>query len=288
MKYGLTLPNGGEWGDARSLGELARLAEQAGWDGVFLEDYVVWQGHQDVPTCDPWVALAAMAMQTRRVILGTTITPLPRRRPWQVARETVTLDHLSNGRLILGVGIGDTYLDKTSFAAFGEVTDARTRGQMLDEALDVLTGLWSGEPFSYEGRYYHVKNAQLLPRPVQTPRIPIWVGGGFPLKRPTQRALRWDGACMYRQSVAGELEQDWTPEDMRKLRALAERERGTAKPFDIVVGGRHRGDDWEKERAFIRSLADAGATWWAEYIPPSMGGWEVAREIASRGPLRIG
>ncbi len=287
MRYGIALANGGEWGDARTLGELAALAEQSGWDGVFLEDYIVWQGHPDVPTYDPWIALAAMALRTRRVLLGTTVTALPRRRPWKVARETVTLDHLSGGRLILGVGIGDTKNDAASFERFGEVTDARTRGQMLDEALDVLAGLWGGEPFSYEGRYYHVKNAQLLPRPVQTPRIPIWVGGGFPLKGPTQRALRWDGACMYRESAAGESAQDWTPEDVRKLKAMAERERGAGQPFDIILGGEQRGDDWDKERAHVRSLADAGATWWTEYIPPSMGGLDVAREIVARGPLRI-
>ncbi len=287
MNYGLSLPNGGEWGDARTLGELARLAEQSGWDGVFLEDYIVWQGHPEVPTYDPWVALAAMALQTQRVRLGTLVTALPRRRPWKVARETVTLDHLTNGRLILGVGIGDSTLDKTSFGAFGETTDAKARAKMLDEALEVLTGLWSGEPFSFKGRYYHVKNARLLPRPMQSPRIPIWVGGGFPLKGPTRRALRWDGACMYRQGVAGELEQDWTPKDLRKLKTMAERKRDAGQPFDIAVGGRHRGDDWDKERAFVCSLEEAGATWWVEYIPPSMGGLEVAREIVSRGPLRI-
>jgi alkanesulfonate monooxygenase SsuD/methylene tetrahydromethanopterin reductase-like flavin-dependent oxidoreductase (luciferase family) len=143
MRYGLCFPNGGACADARTLAELAHLAEGAGWDGVFLEDYIVWQGHQDAPTYDPWVALAAMAMQTEKIRLGTQVTPLSRRRPWKVARETVTLDHLSNGRLILGVGLGDTSID-VSFTHFAEVTDARQRSQMLDQALDVLVGLWKG------------------------------------------------------------------------------------------------------------------------------------------------
>ncbi len=286
MRYGLGLPNGGAWGDARTLAELARLAEESGWDGVFLEDYIVWQGHQDVPTFDPWITLAAMALQTTRIRLGTSITPLTRRRPWKVARETVTLDHLSNGRLILGVGLGDLEHDAASFASFGEVTDAKQRGRMLDEALDVLVGLWSGEPFSYAGEYYRVSEVTLLPRPVQTPRIPIWIGGGFPLKGPTQRALRWDGSCMYKQPQ-GTAWEDWTPDDVRALKALAVQARGAAAPFDIALGGRQRGDDWEKERTLIRSLAEAGATWWGDYIEQDRCDLDAARAYIARGPLRI-
>ncbi len=287
MHYGLTLPNGGKWNDARTLAELARLAEESGWDGVFLEDYIIWQGHQDVPTYDPWVALAAMAMQTQRVRLGTTVTALPRRRPWKVARETVTLDHLSNGRLILGVGIGDTgvYVNDPSIASFGEVTDARTRGKMLDEALAVLVGLWSGEPFSFAGEFYHVNQVTLLPRPVQTPRIPIWVGGGFPLKGPTQRAVRWDGSCMYHNPVGG-ADQEWTPDEVRALKAMAAQARGADAPFDIALGGGSRDADWEKQRAVIRSFADAGATWWVEYVPPETGDLDAARAAIARGPLK--
>ncbi len=289
MQYGISLPNGGAWADARTLADLARVAEESGWDGVFLEDYIIWQGHRDVPTYDPWVALAAMAMQTKRVRLGTMVTALPRRRPWKLARETVTLDHLSNGRLVLGVGIGDTgvFVDDPSISSFGEVTNARTRARMLDEALDVLVGLWSGEPFSFDGEYYHVKNVQLLPRPVQQPRIPIWIGGGFPLKGPTQRALRWDGSCMYRQPGGGTGEA-WTPETVRALKEMALQARGPSTPFDIAIGGSARDADEEKERALIRSLAAAGATWWMEYVPPETGDLDAARAAIARGPLTIG
>jgi hypothetical protein len=287
MQYGLNLPNGGECGNARTLGELAHIAEESGWDGVFLEDYIVWQGHQEVPSYDPWLALAAMALSTKHIRLGTTVTPLSRRRPWKLARETVTLDHLSNGRLILGVGLGDTKLD-VSFTHFGEVTDARQRGKMLDEALNVLVGLWSGQPFSYDGEHYHVREVTLLPRPIQTPRIPIWVGGGWPLKGPTQRALRWDGSCMYKHTYGGPWE-DWTPDDVRSLKALADNQRGASAPFDIGLGGRHRAADWEKDRALIRSLAEAGATWWFEYIEPSQAHtYDDVRACIERGPLRIG
>ncbi len=285
MHYGLNFPNGGLTGDPHTAAELAALAEASGWDGVFLEDYIVWQGHQEVPTYDPWIMLASMALHTTRVRLGTTVTPLSRRRPWKVARESVTLDHLSNGRLVLGVGIGDTATE-VSFSHFGEVIDARQRGKILDEALQVITGLWSGEPFQFDGEFYHIKEVVLLPKPVQEPRIPIWIGGGFPLKGPTQRALRWDGSCLYIDTHGGPW-RDWTPEDVRSLRTMAERRRGKDLPFDIVLGGRHRANDWDQERALIKSLAEAGATWWIEYLPPELGGMDVIREAITRGPLRI-
>jgi alkanesulfonate monooxygenase SsuD/methylene tetrahydromethanopterin reductase-like flavin-dependent oxidoreductase (luciferase family) len=283
MRYGLSLPNGGVCGDARVLAEFANLAEEAGWDGVFIEDYIVYQGKDGTPTCDPWVALTAMALQTKQILLGTSVTPLPRRRPWKLAREAVTLDQISNGRLILGVGLGDS--SEISFTHLGEVTDARQRARMLDEALDVLVGLWSGEPFSYDGENYKVKEVTFLPRPVQTPRIPIWIGGGYPLKGPMQRAARWDGACLYKQSTDG-IWQDMMPDDIQALKAFVESSRSTSAPFDIAVGGRERAADWEQERAHIRSVAEAGATWWNEWVAP--GEYEGIREAVRRGPLRVG
>ena len=153
MKYGLVLPLSGIEGDVEQLVEYAHIAEEEGWEGVFLEDYIIYWGAQGV-TYDPWLTLTAMALRTQRVHLGTTVTPLPSRLPWKLAREAVTLDHLSGGRLALGVGLGN--LNDPGFGRVGEVTDARQRGAMLDEALDVLAGLWTGEPFSYQGRHYRV------------------------------------------------------------------------------------------------------------------------------------
>ncbi len=279
MHYALSLPNGGPCGDARTLGELARLAEEAGWEAVFLEDYIVWQGHQDVPTYDPWVALAAMAVSTTRIRLGTMVTALPRRRPWKVARELVTLDHLSNGRMILGVGLGDTSID-ISFTRFGEVTDDKQRARMLDEALEVIAGLWTGAPFTFHGEHYTVDNVELLPRPMQTPRIPIWVGGAYPHQGPMRRAARWDGACLYKVT-----NEDMTPDDIRAIKAFIEERRTATGPFDIAAGGRARDADWEKDRALIRALGDAGVTWYVEYIPPA--GYDETRADIERGPLQI-
>lgn len=283
MRYGLELPNMCPGGDVQAFVELAYWAEEAGWDGVFLEDYIVHHAAKDAPTFDPWVVLTAMALRTKRVRLGTTVTPLSRRRPWKLAREAVTLDHLSNGRLILGVGIGD--VGDPGFAQVGEVTDARQRARMLDEALDVLVGLWSGQPFSYEGEYYHVRDVTFSPRPKQQPRIPILVGGSWPHKGPVRRAARCDGIVPYKDTHGGGW-QDMTPDDVRALKAELSTLRNAS--FEIMLGGRRRGPDWEQERALIRSLAEAGATWWGEYIPPdALEDVDACMRHIKQGPLRI-
>jgi alkanesulfonate monooxygenase SsuD/methylene tetrahydromethanopterin reductase-like flavin-dependent oxidoreductase (luciferase family) len=278
MRYGLSLPNGGV--DARTLVEFGALAEDAGWDGVFLEDYIVYQNRQDVPTHDPWVLLTGMALRTERIRLGTEVTPLPRRRPWKLARETATVDHLSNGRLILGVGLGD--VTEPGFRLCEE-TDAKRRAELLDEGLDVLVGLWSGKPFSHSGRYYRVEEVTFLPPPVQRPRIPIWVGGGYPLKGPMERAARWDGACLYKHPP-GVNEQHMTPDDVRGLKRFVEGDRLAGGTYDIAVGGQRRSQDWEAERNHIAAVAEAGATWWIEWVPPDEPA--VMRAAIERGPLR--
>jgi alkanesulfonate monooxygenase SsuD/methylene tetrahydromethanopterin reductase-like flavin-dependent oxidoreductase (luciferase family) len=285
MRYGLTLSIADELSDPRTLAELAHVAEEAGWDGVFLEDYIIHHSGPAAPTCDPWVALAAMAVRTERVRLGTTVTPLPRRRPWKLARETVSLDHLSGGRLILGVGSGDA--GDPGFGRVGEVTDARQRAAMLDEALDVLVGLWSGEPFSYDGRSYHVHDLTLLPRPVQTPRIPIWVGGNWPNPGPIRRAARFEGFCGGK--VHGP-DVDWqlTPDEVRTLCADIARQRTAPEPCEIALGGAARGPDLDAQRAMMRAVAAAGATWWMEYVHPDIGDLHAMRSRIAGGPVRIG
>jgi alkanesulfonate monooxygenase SsuD/methylene tetrahydromethanopterin reductase-like flavin-dependent oxidoreductase (luciferase family) len=282
MKYAFTLWAAGV-GDARTLAELAQLAEDSGWDGFFLEDYIThWYGKE---TYDPWVALAAMAMTTRYIRLGPVVTPLPRRRPWKLAREAVTLDHLSKGRLTLGVGLGGEK-DPLNFDRLGEETDMKQRAKMADEALDILVGLWSGEPFSYTGQHYQVKEVTFLPKPVQQPRIPIWVGGGWPGK-PLQRAARFDGFVPYKNTEAAGQWQDIQPEEVRKIKADINSRRAASTPFDLAFGGRMRSTDWDQERTHIRLMAQAGATWWMEFVEPPDVDLEVVRQCIRRGPLRV-
>lgn len=275
MRYYLSLPNGGPCGDARTLAEFAHIAEEAGWDGVFLEDYIVFQSRDGTPTHDPWIALAAMAMRTERIRLGIKVTALARRRPWKVAREAVTLDHLSHGRFILGLGLGNG--KDLDIAAFAEEADDVKRAKMLDEALEILTGLWSGQPFSYQGTYYHVTEVTFLPRPYQTPRIPIWIGGKWPNNVPMRRAARWDGACPY-------IGREWTPEDVRALKAYIDSQRTAFAPFDIAISGSRSGNA-AQDKAMRTSLAEAGVTWYGEYVPPAH--LEEMRAAIAPGPLRI-
>lgn len=204
MRYGISLPNGGECATPQFLLELTALAEEADWEGIFLEDYICYTNDAypvaAPPTIDPWVALAALALQTKRVLLGTMVTPLPRRRPWKLAREAASVDALSQGRLIVGVGSGD--VREPGFSHVGEERDAKRRAELLDEGLAILAGLWRGEPFSYQGTHYRVDEVAFLCRPVQQPRIPIWVGGGWLNKGSVQRALCWDGAILYKEGDA--------------------------------------------------------------------------------------
>jgi alkanesulfonate monooxygenase SsuD/methylene tetrahydromethanopterin reductase-like flavin-dependent oxidoreductase (luciferase family) len=281
MKFALNLPNGKECGHPAMLAEFARVAEESGWDAVFLEDYIVWQGHDDAPTYDPWVALAAMVLATKTIRLGTMVTAIARRRPWKLAREAVTIDRLSGGRLILGIGVGETKID-SSFSGFGEETDDKRRSRMADEALDLLNRLWTGRRITFDGEFYHVKKARFLPKPVQKPRIPIWIGGVWPKKGPVRRALRWDGACLYKQPP----HEDFSPEDIRELARLAAARPKPRAPFDIAAGHANwqQARDRGQERAYIASLAEAGATWWSLYIPPDSE--KKMRRCIEEGPLR--
>jgi alkanesulfonate monooxygenase SsuD/methylene tetrahydromethanopterin reductase-like flavin-dependent oxidoreductase (luciferase family) len=279
MRFAIDISPAGAWGDPRTLAEFAALAERAGWNGVFLEDYVFYPGGVDA--YDPWIALAAIALATERVRIGTMITPLPRRRPWKVAAEAMTLDHLSRGRMVLGVGSGDPASADT--ARLGEPRDPRARAALLDEALEVIDALWRGAPVDHAGASFRLDDVTLRPRPVQRPRIPVWVGGQLTRRGPRERALRWDRACLYR--VAPPEWEDVTPDDVRALRADAAARRGTADGFDTVVGGRARRDDAAAEREYVAALAASGATWWQEFLEPATPLERACAHIAG-GPLR--
>jgi len=275
MQFGLIVQMTGSLGYPQPLVRLAREAEAAGWDGFFIWD--VFEGGVDAarPVVDPWIAMAAIAAATERIRFGPMVTPLPRRRPWKVAREAASLDHLSKGRLILGVGIGDP---SEKVSRFGEEADPRVRGRMLDEGLEVLTGLWSGEPFSFHGEHYRIEEARLLPRPVQQPRIPIWVGGTWPRKPSFRRAARWDG--VYPGSLHGNL----TLDELREMRAYIQAHRTTDEPLGVMVGGDVPFDDPARARAILAEYAEGGVTWWVEGIGEWRGDIDAMAAFIQGGP----
>jgi probable F420-dependent oxidoreductase len=261
VKFALYLPIAGEFSDVRVLADLAREAEQSGWDGLFIWDHLALTLEGDKPweLADPWIALAAIALGTERIRIGTMITPLARRRPQKLARETVTLDRLSGGRLILGVGLGAALTH--DFEPFGEETNPRVRAEMLDEGLAVLAGLWSGERFSFEGKHHRVQNTTFIPRPIQLPRIPIWVGGGWPARPSARRAARWDGMFPIHSGWPDEV---LTPEDYRDIRAFLADERKSDRPFDLAFTTTLDGRKPAADPDVIAAYADAGVTWWLQ------------------------
>ena len=289
MRFGICVPAFADFSDPRSLAELAHDAEVAGWDGFFIWDAMFFDPTFH-PMADPWVSLAAVALSTQQMRIGTMVTPIARRRPWKLARETVSVDRLSNGRLILGVGLGDPV--QWDFGFFDEATDPRIRARRLDEGLDILTGLWTSQPFHYQGDQYNVKEVIFRPTPVQSPRIPIWVGGWWPNKPPLRRAARWDGVCPVKGG--GSI----TPDEWRELLAYVQANRTSTTPFDAVHSGATPGDNPTQAAEMVESYANVGVTWWIEPVDPWRFGWSfevpwaaeataLMRERIQQGPPRV-
>ena len=280
MKYGISLHNFGWFGDIDVMVECAIEAEDAGWDGFFLWDHLLVFKQEDMvlPFVDPWIALTAIACNTKRIQLGPLITPLPRRRPWKVAREALTLDHLSKGRLILGVGIGAP--PDVEFDYFGEESDIKLRAEKLDESLDIIIGLWSGKPFSFSGVHYQLEEMTFLPKPIQNPRIPIWVGGGVPSKAPFRRAARYDGVA----PVHSKWPQPVSPNDLDGVLEIVRSERGNLDNYDIVICGETTGTDSQKDRESLTPWIDMGVTWWLEDINGMRAEIDELRQRIQAGP----
>lgn len=264
MRYAISIPNFGDWADPRTMVSLARDAEEAGWDGFFLWDHIRFSA-TPLPVQDPWVLLAAIATSTERLVIGPMVTPLPRRRPWVVARQAVSIDHLSNGRLLLGVGIGEPR--DVEMGAFGEPTELKDLAARLDEALAILDGLWSGEEFSFDGTHYQLSPMTFLPRPVQRPRIPIVVAGYWPNRGPMRRAARWDGMnALFPQGT-----EDWAEKSRAFLAELRSMRSDPDAPFEYFDGG-HTMDVEDPDDPAV--AAEIGATWWIESINPWRYGWD--------------
>ena len=272
MKSGLWLPLFDELSEPRVCAGLAQEAEEAGWDGVFVWDNVRWLDPERA-AADPWITLAAIATATRRVRIGPVVTPLARRRPVNVARETVTLDLLSGGRLVLGVGLGSDVFAK-EFVATGEETDDRRRAAMLDEALAIVTGAWSGETVRHHGDHYLVDGIRFRPRPVQTPGVPVWVAGTAGAARPLQRAARYDGYVPINLSGPDQLAE--AVARIADLRSAA----GTdaERPYDVVVALPVDADP--------APYAAAGATWWLPELDPNQLTLDSVRAMIRETPLK--
>jgi alkanesulfonate monooxygenase SsuD/methylene tetrahydromethanopterin reductase-like flavin-dependent oxidoreductase (luciferase family) len=241
VKHALLLPPVGDLADPSALIEVAVAAESAGWDGVFLWDHVMRPPREPQPIADPWIAMAAIAVVTTRVRIGPMVTPITRRRPIKLARETITLDHLSDGRLTLGLGLGvDT---SRELSAFGEVVDPLVRGQRLDEGVELLLALWSGERVDHHGEHFMADGVTLAPRPVQQPRIPLWFAARGDARKPVRRAARFDGL------VPIEVDARQLAEMLDVVRG----QRGSLDGFDVAV----RPDGRSQYEAFV----ELGATW---------------------------
>ena len=273
MRYGVVTANIRDYADPRVAVRLARAAEEAGWEGFFVWDHLgfVW----DAPSADPWVILSAAAASTERIKLGTDVSPLARHRPHLVANALATLDVLSGGRAIFGAGLGGV---PREFTAFGDPGDARERAAMLDEGLEVLDRLMSGERLTHHGDHYTVEGVTLAPLPVQKPRVPVWIGGEA---RPAlRRASRWDGWLASATPLDGSIEMSKTPEQMAALVEEIHRNRTSGAPFDVAMDGyTEPGED-----ALPQAYAEAGATWWLESIHGRRGTADEMLERVEAGP----
>lgn len=277
MKYGLDVSITGAYAQASLLADLAVLAEEAGWDGFFVQDGLLNAAAESL--VDPWIALCAIALRTRRLRLGALMTPLAAYRPWQVARQTVSLDHLSQGRLIFGAGLGFQARD---FVQVGEEADPRQRAAKLDEGLQILQKLWSGEVVSFQGTQHQLSEAQLLPRPLQSPSIPVWIAGQWPHHKPLQRAARFDGLYIASQKANGE---PLTPLELREALAYVMTQRTAPSPLDVVFAGETPAD-LDNGATIVQPYASAGVTWWLEGIWTERGSVEQMRERIRHGPPR--
>ncbi|MFX0016143.1 MAG: LLM class flavin-dependent oxidoreductase [Promethearchaeota archaeon] len=272
-KFGVYIANYGVFTDPQEYIKLSIIAEESNWDGFFIWDHIYLNKDNPEPTFDPWILLASVAAKTEKLRMGTTVTALARRRPWKIARETVSLDRLSNGRLILGVGLG---VD-TEFSDFGENSDPQVRGKKLDEALDILVGLWTGEPFSYQGEYYRMNEVQFIPKPIQE-SIPIWVGGTWPNKKPFKRAAKFNGIFPLREGFNEPL---W-PDDMKEIIKFIKLHQKIPKSFDVihtVVTSTKK-----EENQWIHDYIEAGVTWIVECIYPGRDSIKNIQKIVQQGP----
>lgn len=276
MRFGLFLPPFEEFADPRRVVGLARTAEEAGWDGLFLWDHVLHG--PGVAVADPWVTMAAVATVTTRLRLGALVTPLARRRPWVLARQMATLDNLAAGRLVAGIGLGHD--GWSEFSSFDEVVDPVQRGEVLDEALELLRLLLSGEAISYKGRHFDVDTSALVPKPAQFP-LPMWGACQWPARRPLARAATMQGCFPIFPADGPPPLPD--PDDVKAVRRVLA-DLGAAPGIDLVVRGALSLESAATVSHSVSSLEEAGVTWILESFGPGEPPARVVEGIVASGP----
>lgn len=294
MRTALYAPTCNDYGDPRCLIALAQAAEAAGFDGFFIWDHLVMVPGGRTPLVDATVMLGALAQATRHIRLGAMMTPLSRRRPWKFAKELATLDHLSNGRIVCGVGLGEPVA--VDFVPFGEDATPLGRARRLDEGLAILDPLLRGEAVTHDGNHYQLRDARLAPSCRQLPRLPIWIAAAQPAEAGFRRAARWDGCFPIKfpaTALASATPIDWsgwwlTPSEFSAGVDLIKRLRvGLEIPFEYVASGRLI-DQQDEATAILTRYAAAGATWWFEWVTDEPGTFERTLEAVRRGPPRMG
>jgi alkanesulfonate monooxygenase SsuD/methylene tetrahydromethanopterin reductase-like flavin-dependent oxidoreductase (luciferase family) len=286
VRFSFNVPNFGPFADPRLFADLASAVEEAGWDGLLTWDALIGERWRRMETADPWVLLTAAGLATRRIRLGTAVTPLARRRVRKLAKEITTLDRMTGGRMVLGVGVGDPIDDE--FAPFGEPTNRKVLAETLDESLEALNLIFSGEPVTYHGQYVTIENIEIIPTPVQRPRVPIWVGGGWPGKASMRRAARWDGAIpIMLPDPSSSPSPDFIRETLGFIHALRAEAGMDDLPFDLVLGGTTKPGAAAVDR--VGPLAEAGVTWWDERMPysPELVDADATRRRIEAGPPRF-
>lgn len=292
MKFGLYCPTFGDYSDPRYLVELAQLAESSGWNGFFIWDHILLTG-SGLPVADATTTLAAIAASTNKINFGPMVTPVPRRRPWKLAKELITLDHLSKGRLILGAGIGSPDWEYT---LFGEDPSLQIRAEKLNEGLEIIAKMCAGNRFSHSGNQYTVLEEEVGPGSVQKPRIPTWIAGTYGNKAPFRRAARWDGVFPLKMDVdelrkPSDSVRNW-PSTWMSTTQLAEvvdyikKRRGSLNGFEVACSGSTLGDSDSVASEKAQEFEESGATWWLEWILDAPNLVDKYEELIKKGPPR--
>jgi len=268
VKFGVGLPNVAEFADPLLLVELAQEAEAAGWDGFFLWDHLLYRPERP-GAVEPWSVIAAAAAGTTRIRLGVLVTAVPRRQPQLLAQQIATVDLLSNGRIVFGAGLGSM---AEEYSGFGQDASTVTRGAQLDEALSVMQALWSPGPVRHDGAFFTVDDVELLPKPVQQPHPPIWIGGRWPNRGPFRRAARFDGVMPTHASYSHE--SFMRVDELRDIVDYVSSHRPERSRFDVVMEG--QSNDAEHLATLAPGYAAVGLTWWIE----KLGWWRGNRDAA--------